>query len=427
MFSSPLLDFRLAWQDAHHQMRAMPKGERFWFWFWLAGPLIFLIERSPADFWIIALDIAFIWHCYRTHNWQWMRQIWVRATLLFWGVCLLSAALSALPQNALIEAGGWIRFPLYAAAAQVWFGHVRAFRLLMLAVMFMGMMIMSGILTAEIILEPKNRREWPYGDAVPGGYLAKATLPAFTIMMAFLMSHIGRKDIPLGRLKLSAITGFTFGMSIIAGERMNLLIRLCAALLSGLVWKPSLRWISISLVVVISVASALFVLNERVSHRFGTIFFEQNPIHLETSPYWAVWRAGPQAFETAPLIGIGPGNLRYLCSSLPDSNMPGNTECDNHPHQFYLQLLGETGAIGLLFGIIMIGAIIHCCWQARHHHISDKLTCPMAATAFVIPFAFFWPIQSTADFFGQWNNLFMWISLGFAIMQNQSWRDKAKK
>ena len=425
MFSSPILDFRSAWHEARAQMRDMTASSQFWFWFWLAGPLIFLIERSPADFWMIALDMAFIWHCIRTHNWGWMRQFWVRATLIFWAVCVLSAVSSAIPQSSLIEAVGWIRFPLYAAAAQVWFGHLRAFRLMMLASMFIGMMVMSVILSAEILIEPKNRLEWPYGDAVPGGYLGKATLPAFSIMIAFLMSRLDNQNIPLGRLRLTAVAAFTFGISIIAGERMNLLIRLCSALLSGLVWKASMRGIALCFVIILSVSSVLFMFNDRVSHRFGAVFFEQNPIHLESSPYWAVWRAGPQAFETAPILGIGPGNLRHLCPDLPQSTLPGTTECDNHPHQFYLQLLGETGAIGLFFGLVMIGAILHCCWRARHHHLSDKLTCPMAATAFVIPLAFFWPTQSTADFFGQWNNLFIWLSLGFALMQNQNWRDKA--
>ena len=31
----------------------------------------------------------------------------------------------------------------------------------------------------------------------------------------------------------------------------------------------------------------------------------------------------------------------------------------------------------------------------------------IAATAFVVPLGLFFPIQSTADFFGQWNNIFM--------------------
>jgi len=32
-----------------------------------------------------------------------------------------------------------------------------------------------------------------------------------------------------------------------------------------------------------------------------------------------------------------------------------------------------------------------------------------------VPLGFFFPIQSTADFFGQWNNIFMWSALSLAL------------
>jgi hypothetical protein len=33
----------------------------------------------------------------------------------------------------------------------------------------------------------------------------------------------------------------------------------------------------------------------------------------------------------------------------------------------------------------------------------------------VIPFGLFFPIQSTGDFFGQWNNIFMWSAIALAL------------
>ena len=37
------------------------------------------------------------------------------------------------------------------------------------------------------------------------------------------------------------------------------------------------------------------------------------------------------------------------------------------------------------------------------------------ATAWVIPFGIFWPIATNADFFGQWNNIFIWSAVALAI------------
>ena len=46
----------------------------------------------------------------------------------------------------------------------------------------------------------------------------------------------------------------------------------------------------------------------------------------------------------------------------------------------------------------------------------------MSATAFVVPFAFFFPLQQFGSFYGQWGNLFMWFAIGFAVAQYQGWR-----
>ena len=40
----------------------------------------------------------------------------------------------------------------------------------------------------------------------------------------------------------------------------------------------------------------------------------------------------------------------------------------------------------------------------------------MSATAFVVPFAFFFPLQQFGSFYGQWGNLFMWFAIGFAVL-----------
>ena len=71
------------------------------------------------------------------------------------------------------------------------------------------------------------------------------------------------------------------------------------------------------------------------------------------------------------------------------------------------QLFAETGIIGLIIGCIMFGSIIFTCYRAREKAIN----CPMSATAFVVPFAMFFPLQQFGSFYGQWGNLFMWFAI----------------
>ena len=61
--------------------------------------------------------------------------------------------------------------------------------------------------------------------------------------------------------------------------------------------------------------------------------------------YWGAWRTGIQQGLENPLFGVGPSGTRYHCSKLEPYSpkwLPGKNYCGNHPHNFYLQLFGET-------------------------------------------------------------------------------------
>ena len=85
---------------------------------------------------------------------------------------------------------------------------------------------------------------------------------------------------------------------------------------------------------------------------------------------------------------------------------------------FYIQFLTETGIVGLMTGGVMLFSIV---WSAFSGFRKNRKNV-VAATAFVIPLAFFFPIQSTADFFGQWNNIFMWSAIALALASAKTLR-----
>jgi uncharacterized protein (DUF2384 family) len=46
--------------DAQDALFALPAYERCFHYLWLMGPIVLLIERSPADIWLSTLGIAFV-------------------------------------------------------------------------------------------------------------------------------------------------------------------------------------------------------------------------------------------------------------------------------------------------------------------------------------------------------------------------------
>ncbi len=383
----------------------LPAWERYLFIFWLVGPFILLIECSPADAWLSVLALTFaVRSVVRREGW-WLKKFWVRAAFLFWAVCLLAAALSPLPLYSFGEAFIWFRFPLFAMATAFWLGRDKRLLYLMILSTGIGMVTMCGILMAEIlIIGPQGGRlSWPYGDLVPGNYLAKVGLPAFVVAVALATSHANN----VARLG-AIVTLLSIVMSMITGERINFLIRAFSCMIAAIAWKPKVwRVLLIVAVEVIAVVVVMKTLPD-LGNRYVDKFVEQMPTNAE-SPYYRAMAPGILAFDQAPILGIGPGNLRYLCNDVI-AGSPG-LDCHPHPHNYYIQIAGEAGLLGLVTGVLFLGSIIWVCAVPAIRNRSSVVV----ATMWIVPFGLFWPISSTSDFFGQWNNIFMWSAIAIAI------------
>lgn len=374
--------------------------------FWLLGPFILLIERSPADLWLTVLALSFVIRSCIKRDFAWTKPFWVRSVFAFWVVALISAVVSSDPLYALGEAFIWIRFPLFAMATVFWLGQDKCLLYAMFISTGLGMLAMCGILVAELMIigQVNGRLSWPYGDLTPGNYLAKAGLPAFSVMVALAVSVPGRIAAWMGVLSL-----FTLVMSIMTGERINFLIRACGGMLAGLVWRPNWRRYLALIVVEVIAVIAISASSPDTTERYVDHFIDQLPTGTH-SAYYRTMAPGFMAVEQAPILGIGTGNFRNQCPDLVVNNP--ELECHPHPHNYYIQMLAENGIIGLIFGVVMLASIIWVCfkgWINNRDHV-------LSATAFVVPLGFFWPIASSADFFGQWNNIFMWSAVALALV-----------
>ena len=385
--------------------------------FWFLGPFIYLIERDPADIWLTLICITFLIRCVKNKQWSWVSQLWFKSALFLWLFGLFSALTGPDPFFTFTQGFVWIRFPLYAAAAQVWLAKDKDIRIIMFLSIMFGMILMCMILILETIIEPKLRLTWPYGDEVPGGYIAKCSLTVFCTLIAIAVSKKNRAGIFSGFICLLSVV-----VSALTGERTNFLIRACGGMLAGLVWKPRILLYSLLIITEIIAVLILAFIRPDLTNRFSNQFINSVPIlnMSNNNSYWGAWRGGIQQGLINPIKGIGPSGTRNTCASL-DSNLPtwlpGKNYCGNHPHNFYIQLFAETGIIGLIISCIMFGSIIFTCYKAR----TDNFNCPMSATAFVVPLALFFPLQQFGSFYGQWGNLFIWFVIGFSISQFQGW------
>jgi O-antigen ligase len=396
--------------DARQALSELPVWEKVAHIFWLLGPFILLIERTPADVWVTLLALTFAVRAAVKREGAWLKVFWVRAGFVFWFWCIFAGAVSEFPAYSVGEALVWFRFPLFAMATAFWLARDKRLLYAMLVSTAIGLVVMCGILMAEILIEGQKggRLMWPYGDLVPGNYVAKVGLPAFTIMVALAVSVRGRVAALSGMIAL-----FTMAISVMTGERINFLIRACGGMLAGLVWKPKwgryLGLVAIEVLAVVVIFSALPGTASRYTDEF--IAGATNP---QESSWLKTINGGWQVAQDNLFFGIGTGNYR-LVSYEGILDKYENVRPDVHPHNYYVQMLLETGVIGFVLGVVFLWSIIWTCFRASFKNRENVFV----ATAWVIPFGLFWPIATTADFFGQWNNIFMWSAVALALAKNK--------
>lgn len=381
--------------------------------FFLAGPFILLIERSPADAWLSLCGLAFLVRSAKVKDWTWAKTIWVRSLFGFWLVCLVSALLSDIPAYSFGEALAWVRFPLFVMASAFWLAKDRRVFTAMILMSLIGLMVMLGILTAEILLSKTlpSRLSWPYDDVVSGAYLAKFGLFSFLVLLGVFFTGRGTVAILAGMMAFAVVV-----MTLMTGERVSFVLLIAAGCLFTALTAKNFFKTAALLAAIGCILVAAFAFMPNLKHRYTTSFL--NLIINQDSGYHVVWRSGVEAFKTSPVIGIGPDSYRKLCPAIVGDN--ASVRCHTHPHNFVIQILAETGVVGLCFYLLFVGSMITVCWRTARRQNSDFL----AIVGVVVPIAFFFPVQSNNDFFGQWINIFMWTSIAMAMASCQPGRTR---
>ncbi len=117
-----------------------------------------------------------------------------------------------------------------------------------------------------------------------------------------------------------------------------------------------------------------------------------------------------EIFKKNPLIGSGIRTFRYECSKdyLKNINSKAvDLRCSTHPHNFYFEILSETGGIGFLSFLFFLLIILRKILSSSH----GKFPKEKLYTSLCLLFFFFWPIKTTGSIFASWNSYFYILAL----------------
>ena len=114
-------------------------------------------------------------------------------------------------------------------------------------------------------------------------------------------------------------------------------------------------------------------------------------------------------------IGCGIKNFRYYCHERPIIVKDSRLICNMHPHNYYLEILTETGLLGFLilvssFLLFLYHSFVKKYFLKPINYFDNK----------IIPFIFLFlveifPLKSTGSFFTTGNSTYLFLIMGILV------------
>ena len=206
----------------------------------------------------------------------------------------------------------------------------------------------------------------------------------------------------------------------LSGERASFFfLNLSTLFILILIKKKKLFRLSVFLIGLIIVTFITFK-DDRLYNRFIKAPIESTGLskssekkYFFTPEHDSLFRTAWKMFLDKPVLGHGPKTYRLNCDNKKYAT--GVSPCHTHPHNFYIQLLAETGLIGALF---LIGLFFYIIFLALRHifeflkykkfYLSDYQICLLAGLLITT-----WPITTNGNFFTNYLMMFYSLQIGF--------------
>ena len=381
-----------------------------------ALPILFVAGRVPAEIAVSLIAVLFLARSALGFGWDWLKTPWIMAALVFWVFLLLTSTLALSPKDSFSRALPFLRFFLFAAALQHWLLVERQalHRFLTTLAIAVGFVLIdclyqyaAGVDIFGKMAEGQFRLSGPFNNDVAGTFLAKVSLPLLGWWFAWSADR-GHLSWSLGGM-LALVIGLVI---LLTGERtafvsygMGLGVLILAV---QSIRRPLLL---IGLVGVIGLG-ALMAGQKDLRQRFvghTASDFED----FWDNRYGIIFVHAIDAWKTAPITGVGPKNFRLTCETGNFQHKgPIDTWCFNHAHNPYLELLSETGVVGLALFLVMIALVLKEIAQGWRPTQPDF---PLVVATAASLLMFLWPVMVSKSLFANWNGMLFWLAIGLAL------------
>ena len=139
--------------------------------------------------------------------------------------------------------------------------------------------------------------------------------------------------------------------------------------------------------------------------------FDYEIYYIFTIMHFNHYLSAIEMFKDNKYFGVGPKIFRKICNN--KDYYLNEFSCSSHPHNYYIQLLSETGLVGFSLILIIYLSFIYLFFNnIIKHNNKDFLSKYILISSFLVNFFPFFP---GGNFFNNWNSIIYTLPLGFLI------------
>jgi len=388
----------------------------------LAFPLCQILGPFYLNFMLVLGSFFFLYFLIRNSSYKiFMEWNWIYLYLLFVFYNFFRGMFASDYINAMHNSLSQIRFILFSLFIFFCISNLKNLKLIINVWLILVFLVALDVIFQSFFLKDifglpiaaGMRASGPFGkELIAGAFMSYTLVP--------LIFYFFQKNLKLGLFyKIFYIIFYIFFFLAIAltGERLSFLIFFISSMIFLFFYTGIKKFIITSFLLFSFIVMLYFT---SIAFQKRTNDFINISNNFYKSSYGRLWESGLMLFEKNKLLGVGLKNYRVDCDKQTDPRPESVPQfCSTHPHNFFIELLSETGLVGFFIFFTFFGSLIFF----MHKRLGDfrkknyfKEYYPLLFGNILILIIYVWPLKTSGSFFTTWNGSFFWLNLGIFLL-----------
>jgi len=396
-------------------------------------PLLLIFSRTLADFTVIFVSLAFIFRSYLYSDFSWLREPLLKYFFIFYFYLIfINSFLSIDIFDSLSYSLSFIRWPIFSIALAIWiFSTKKSLNKLFLSIIITLIIYFFLLWYAYFFNSAgifgfsenniNNRLSVPFSNnVIPGRFIVFFTFALLAIY--FCKNKLENVLIHPLLFFFIIITGFI--TTFMTGERMSLLIFTSASLLSLIAYylnnKNNIKIICLIFLAIFAILIFFSYFDNEIFHR-NLISVKEKIINLEASDYGQVFNVSINKWQNNILFGGGLHQFKFI--EPMNNSLDFDYSSIYHAHNLVLNLLVETGVIGLFLFYLIIYILIKNCIKTFRFKKDFNLLLLNLNLIYIC----FFPLHTHFKLSHNWINASVWFCMSITLITQKLYEKEFRK